>query len=243
MSSDDRRDRLFARALREVKPFEFDDGVADVFADMISRSVPGYALLLRMIGLYADIFVTPGSRVYDLGCSLGDASRLIAEQTRDRDVRIVAVDNSPAMIEKCRGRDADGAVIEWRCEDVRRTRLQPASMIVINLTLQFLPPRQRMGLLEAVFAALEPGGVLVLSEKVVFEDPRENRRMLQLYEGYKKTMGYSDLEISQKRNALENVLIPDSERLHLERLREIGFEEVYQCFRGFNFVSYLALKA
>ena len=243
MSGGDRRDRLFARALREVKPFEFDDGVADVFADMISRSVPGYALLLRMIGLYADIFVTPGSRVYDLGCSLGDASRLIAEQARDRDVRIVAVDNSPAMIEKCRARETAGAVIEWRCEDVRQTQLQQASMVVINLTLQFLPPPQRAGLLESVFAALEPGGALVLSEKVVFEDPRENRRMLQLYEGFKKTMGYSDLEISQKRNALENVLIPDSEQLQLERLRDIGFDEVYQCFRGFNFVSYLALKA
>lgn len=243
MSTGDRRDRLFARALREVRPFEFDDSVAEVFADMISRSVPGYALLLRMIGLYADIFVTPGSRVYDLGCSLGDASRLIAAQTRDRDVRIVAVDNSAAMIEKCRAREADDAVIEWRCEDVRQTRLEKASMVIINLTLQFLPPQQRTGLLRAVFAALESGGVLVLSEKVLFEDPRENRRMLQLYEGFKKTMGYSDLEISQKRNALENVLIPDSDRRHLERLRGIGFDEVYQCFRGFNFVSYLAFKA
>lgn len=243
MSAGDGRDRLFARALREVKPFEFDDSVADVFADMISRSVPGYALLLRMIGLYADIFARPGSRVYDLGCSLGDASRLIAEQTRGREVRIVAVDNSPAMIEKCRARESGGAAIEWRCEDVRKTQLEPASMVVINLTLQFLPPQQRAYLLEGVFAALEPGGVLVLSEKVVFEDPRENRRMLQLYEGFKKTMGYSDLEISQKRNALENVLIPDSEQLHLQRLRETGFAEVYQCFRGFNFVSYLALKA
>ena len=83
----------------------------------------------------------------------------------------------------------------------------------------------------------------MLSEKVVFDDPRENERMVELYQAFKKTMGYSDLEISQKRNALENVLIPDSPTLHEQRLREIGFDEVYQCFRGFNFVSWLAIKA
>ncbi len=97
-------------------------------------------------------------------------------------------------------------------------------------------------LLQKVFDGLRPGGVLVLSEKVVFDDKHENDRMAELYKGFKKTMGYSDLEISQKRNALENVLIPDNQQQHEQRLQEIGFAEVYQCFRGFNFVSYLAIK-
>lgn len=115
-------------------------------------------------------------------------------------------------------------------------------MVVLNLTLQFLPPKERLPMLKKIYTGLNPGGVLVLSEKVVFEDEAENECMLQLYQGFKKTMGYSDLEISQKRNALENVLIPDSEQQHRQRLVDAGFSEIYPCFRGFNFVSYLAIK-
>ena len=242
MSDESGRDRIFSRQLSDVRAFEFNEEVANVFHDMISRSVPGYSLLLRMIGLYAGIFVTHGSRVYDLGCSLGAASLVIAEQTRDLDCRIVGVDNSPAMIEKCRCYDSRAGRIDWLCEDIRETRLESASMIILNLTLQFLQPAERPALLERIYRALESGGVLVLSEKIVFEDALENARMTELYQGYKKTMGYSDLEISQKRNALENVLVPDTGAEHLERLRGIGFSEVYTCFRAFNFVSYLAIK-
>ncbi len=243
MSDDDNRDRIFSRRLSEVKAFEFNATVAGVFQDMISRSVPGYSLLLRMIGLYADIFVTPGSRVFDLGCSLGEASLIIADQATDIDCRILAVDNSQAMIEKCKQHRIFTSAIEWRCEDIRQTPIDNASMVVLNLTLQFLQPEERRGLLEKIYAGLNSGGVLVLSEKVAFEDKTESRRMTQLYQGFKKTMGYSDLEISQKRNALENVLIPDTEQQHLQRLESIGFDEIYQCFRGFNFVSFLAIKA
>ena len=243
MSGDDNRDRVFSRRLSEVKAFEFNETVASVFQDMISRSVPGYSLLLRMIGLYADIFVTPASRVYDLGCSLGEASLLIADQARDTDCRIIAVDNSAAMIEKCRQHPPGATAIEWSCGDIRHTTINNASMVVLNLTLQFLQPEERPALLQRIYNGLNPGGVLVLSEKVVFEDATENERMTQLYQGFKKTMGYSDLEISQKRNALENVLIPDNDQQHRRRLKSIGFNEVYQCFRGFNFVSYLAIKA
>jgi tRNA (cmo5U34)-methyltransferase len=209
---------------------------------MIARSVPGYELLLRMIGLYASIFLQPGSRVYDLGCSLGEASLVIAAQGTAVDCDIIAVDNSAAMIDKCRQHPPTRPAIDWRCEDIRDTVIDNASMVVLNLTLQFLPPDERPTLLQKIFAGLNPGGILVLSEKIVFADAVQNERMQQLYLGFKKTMGYSDLEISQKRNALENVLIPDNQQQHEERLRSVGFTEIYQCFRGFNFISYLAIK-
>ncbi|MDH3632807.1 MAG: carboxy-S-adenosyl-L-methionine synthase CmoA [Gammaproteobacteria bacterium] len=236
------KDRVFSEPLSDVKPFEFNETVANVFHDMISRSVPGYELLLRMIGLYADIFVQPGSRVFDLGCSLGEASLVIANQARGRDFEIIAVDNSAAMITKCNQHEALPENIEWRCQDIRQTEISNASMVVLNLTLQFLPPGERQQLLERIFAGLKSGGILVLSEKVLFADAIENQRMVDLYQGFKKTMGYSDLEISQKRNALENVLVPDTAGQHLERLEEIGFDEIYPCFRSFNFISYLAIK-
>ena len=237
------RDRVFARQLSEIRAFEFNQAVADVFEDMIARSVPGYPLLLRMIDLYAAIFVQPGSRVYDLGCSLGDATRLIADRTGGMARELIAVDNSPAMIDKCRSRHADRDDIDWRCEDIRDISIDDASLVVLNLTLQFLPPAERGSMLETIFHGLKPGGVLVLSEKVEFADPDEDRRMRELYLAFKKSMGYSDLEISQKRSALENVLIPDEAQAHVERLRTIGFDEVYPYFRCFNFTSYLAIKA
>jgi tRNA (cmo5U34)-methyltransferase len=250
-ADDQARDQVFSRPLSEVKAFEFNETVAGVFHDMISRSVPGYALLLRMIGLYASIFVQPGSRVYDLGCSLGEASLVIADQSAGIDRDIIAVDSSSAMIDKCRQHpdkandmaNDTAQDIEWRCADIRATDITNASMVVLNLTLQFLPPAERLTLLRTIFNGLRPGGVLVLSEKVVFADATENQRMQQLYQGFKKTMGYSDLEISQKRTALENVLIADDEQQHQERLKTAGFSEIYQCFRGFNFVSYLAIKS
>jgi tRNA (cmo5U34)-methyltransferase len=243
MSEKADKDRVFSRALSEVKPFEFNETVANVFQDMISRSVPGYVLLLHMIGLYADIFIQPGSRIFDLGCSLGEATLVIADRVEGIDCEIIAVDNSTAMISKCEQLPHSSQNIEWRCEDIRQTEISNASMVVLNLTLQFLPPGERPALLQQIFQGLNPGGVLVLSEKVVFDDATENQRMVQLYQGFKKTMGYSDLEISQKRNALENVLIPDSEQQHFQRLDDAGFDEIYQCFRSFNFISYLAIKA
>jgi tRNA (cmo5U34)-methyltransferase len=236
------KDEVFSRQLSEVKAFEFNETVARVFQDMISRSVPGYDLLLRMIGLYASIFLQPNSRVFDLGCSLGEASLVIADQSVAVDCDIVAVDSSSAMIDKCRQHPSTQPLIDWRCEDIRHTNIDNASMVVLNLTLQFLPPDERPPLLQKIFDGLNPGGILVLSEKIVFADVGQNERMQQLYLGFKKTMGYSDLEISQKRNALENVLIPDTEQQHEERMRSVGFTEIYQCFRGFNFISYLAIK-
>jgi len=236
------RDRVFAKPLSEIRAFEFDETVARVFHDMISRSVPGYSLLLHMIGLYANVFVQPNSRVYDLGCSLGEATRIISAQTTAIKPEIIALDNSASMIEKCREHAQNPDNIEWRCEDIQHSRIDNASMVVLNLTLQFLDPVDRSKMLEKILAGLNPGGVLVLSEKVIFQSPEENSRMVELYHAFKKTRGYSDLEISQKRNALENVLVPDSDRQHHQRLKDIGFDEVYQCFRCFNFISYLAVK-
>ena len=243
MSRDKSRDRVFARRLEDVRAFEFNAEVAEVFEDMIARSVPGYPLLLHLIGLYAALFVTPGSRVYDLGCSLGDATRSILAQTREIDCRLIAVDSAAAMIARARESATGTDRVDWRCEDIRDTKIEQASLVVLNLTLQFLPPADRQSLLERIHRGLDAGGALVLSEKILLDDPLEQQRMNELHLAFKKTMGYSDLEISQKRSALENVLVPDHESRLAERLADAGFAEVYLCFRAFNFVSYLAIKA
>ncbi len=243
MSEDKQRDRVFARRLSDVRAFEFNAEVAAVFEDMIARSVPGYPLLLHLIGLYAELFVTPGSRVYDLGCSLGDATRRIVAQTGDIDCEIIAIDSAPAMIERAREIALEGRAVDWRCEDIRETDIERASLVVLNLTLQFLPPAERQSLLQRIHDGLDSGGALVLSEKIVPDAALEQQRMNELHLAFKKTMGYSDLEISQKRSALENVMIPDRQSQLADRLQQAGFSETYLCFRCFNFVSWLAIKA
>ena len=235
------KDRVFAKPLSDVKAFEFNEDVTRVFQDMITRSVPGYELLLQMIALYASVFVRDKSNIYDLGCSLGEVSRLIAEQTRKPDCAIIAVDNSPSMIRKCQ-QFGDSGNIDWRCDDIQNIEISNASMVVLNLTLLFIDRDQRQSLITGIARGLNEGGVLVLSEKVVLDPELENQRMVQLHQAFKKMQGYSDLEISQKRTALENVLLPDSQAMHQQRLKQAGFSEVYQCFRCFNFVSYLAIK-
>ena len=236
------RDRVFARPLGEIRAFEFNDTVARVFDDMIERSVPGYGLLLQLIGIYAGIFARPDSRIYDLGCSLGAATRMVARQTRGVDCEIVAVDSSAAMIDRCRSEFESDTRIEWRCEDIRETRVESASLVVLNLTLQFLPPAERAAELARIHAGMLPGGALVLSEKIRLDDAEQDTRMVELHQAFKKSMGYSELEISQKRNALEQVMRLDRESVHLERLAAAGFGPVYGCFRCLNFASWLALR-
>jgi len=241
MKTSSTKDRVFAKPLSDVKAFEFNEKVARVFQDMISRSVPGYGLLLQLIGLYARVFVQEKSNIYDLGCSLGEVSRIVAQHTRELECNIVAVDNSPSMIEKCRQQD-ESSHIRWLCEDIQDVEIINASMVALNLTLLFIEPDKRQTLLNRIAEGLNAGGVLVLSEKVILADELEDSRMVQLHQAFKKTQGYSDLEISQKRTALENVLIPDQQSTHYRRLKKAGFSEIYQCFRCFNFVSYLAIK-
>jgi tRNA (cmo5U34)-methyltransferase len=235
-----KRDEVFSKPLSDIKAFEFDENVTQVFRDMISRSVPGYDLLLRLIGLYASVFVTDKSNVYDLGCSLGEASLIVANQTKTVDCAIIAIDKSESMIKRCLQHSTQN--ISWIYGDIQQVEIQNASMVILNLTLQFIDPNERDVLITKIYQGMQPGGILVLSEKILLNDTAENDCMVELYQAFKKTQGYSDLEISQKRTALENVLIPDQQLTLHQRLNQTGFNQIYQCFRCFNFVSYLAIK-
>ncbi|MCG3169051.1 MAG: Carboxy-S-adenosyl-L-methionine synthase [Pseudomonadales bacterium] len=238
------RDAVYADARAHIEAFRFDADVAEVFADMIARSVPGYALTLQMIAVVARRFALPGTQCYDLGCSLG-ASTLAIRRHAPPDCRVIGVDNSPAMVERARAivaADGAGASMEIRCEDVRETALHDASLVTLNFTLQFVPPPARGALLARIAAALRPGGCLVLSEKLAFEDPAEQELLGALHLDFKQLQGYSALEIAQKRAALENVLIPETLATHRERLFGAGFRRVTVWLQCLNFLSLLAEK-
>ncbi|MFZ5653743.1 MAG: carboxy-S-adenosyl-L-methionine synthase CmoA [Pseudomonadota bacterium] len=237
------RDRLFARPLAEIAGFRFDHRVAEVFPDMIRRSVPGYETIVAMTGTLAERYAQPGTRCYDLGCSLGASTLALRQGLGDRDCTIVAVDNAPAMIERCRrilAADAGRAPVDLRTADLRELEIANASLVVLNFTLQFVPPAERAPLIRRIRAGLVPGGVLVLSEKIAFADAELDRLMIDLHHAFKRANGYSELEIAQKRAALEQVLIPETLETHRRRLREAGFAAVDVWFQCFNFASLLA---
>lgn len=239
------RDSIYAAPLNEIVDFRFDEGVARVFPDMIQRSVPGYATMINMIGALAGEYAQADSAIYDLGCSLGAATLAMRAQVRKPGCRIVAVDNSAAMLEQAQSiiaRDSHSLPVELVQADVQALELQAASVAVMNLTLQFIPREQRDTLIGQIQQALLPGGVFILSEKISTEDGVQDALFIELHHAFKRANGYSDLEISQKRSALENVLIPESIDEHRERLLRAGFRRVELWFQCLNFVSLLAIK-
>ncbi|WP_420642345.1 carboxy-S-adenosyl-L-methionine synthase CmoA [Candidatus Leptofilum sp.] len=239
------QDNIYATEQTQVAPFSFDEEVVAVFPDMIERSVPGYTLLLPLIGQIASRYAQPHSRCYDLGCSLGAVMLALRQQIKQEGCRITAVDNAPAMIEKCRKilAQTGGTVpVDLVEADISEVPIEQASVVVLNFTLQFLPPAQRDTLIQRIYDGLLPGGVLILSEKVIFEPVELDNLLVRLHHDFKRANGYSELEISQKRTALENVLISETIPQHQKRLRQAGFASVDVWFQAFNFVSLLAKK-
>lgn len=245
-SNDQRnKDAIYATPLNQIERFAFDEQVVNVFPDMINRSVPGYATIIAMTGVLAERYAQPGSRCYDLGSSLGASTFSMCQQLEGLDCTVVAVDNSQAMIEQCQNLIKEhnyATPIELICSDLRDVAIENASVVVMNFTLQFIDANDRQTLMERIYQGMRPGGILILSEKVKFTDPHLQELNTDLHHAFKRANGYSDLEISQKRSALENVLVPESLPDHQQRLRGVGFESVDVWFQCFNFASLVAIK-
>ena len=240
------RDTIFADPLGETSPFRFDADVARVFPDMIRRSVPGYATVVSMSGLLAGRYAAAGSNLYDLGCSLGASTLAMRRNVRAADCCIIAVDNAAAMLDRCRSvidSDTHDTRVELVQADIADMPIVDASVVVLNFTLQFIPLLQRLDVVQRIYRGLRPGGILVLSEKVTLADPQLDALNIDLHHQFKRENGYSDLEIAQKRNAIDNVLIPETLDTHRQRMADAGFDACDVWFQCFNFASLIALKA
>jgi len=239
------RDDLFASPLGNIPRFAFDQAVVDVFPDMIQRSVPGYQTIINLCGELAARFVQADSNCYDLGCSLGASSLAIRQQIQQPGVTIVAVDNSAAMLARCQTllqSDQAATAVELVEADICDIEINNASLVVMNFTLQFIAIEKRQTLLEKIYAGLNPGGCLVISEKLLFEPESLNQLLSELHHQFKSAQGYSDLEISQKRDSLENILIPETLETHINRIKACGFNSASPWFQCFNFASLVAVK-
>ena len=242
-------DKIYIDEKLGDEPFRFNEEVARVFPDMLRRSIPGYAASLEAIGSLAARYVKADTNCYDLGCSLGAATLAMRQGIRTENCRIIAIDNSAAMIDRCKAvlakNDESGssrAPVEVELGDIRDVSITNASMVVMNYTLQFLGLDARDRMIRRIHNGLVAGGLFLLSEKVVDEDPHMEDLLIDLHHEHKRRNDYSQLEISRKRAALEDVLLPESVAAHRERLRIAGFSHSAVWLRNFNFVSIVAIK-
>ena len=240
------RDSIYRGVMGEVPAFAFDEEVTQVFADMIARSVPGYHATLSAAGALAGRIAQDGDRMYELGCSRGAAllamDRAIAPEV---DVELVGVDVSAPMLSACRADLIESGRVQHSLTliegDLRAIEMSGAALIVLNFTLQFIPIEDRLPLLRRARAALRPGGALLLSEKIRLNDTRIDALCIDLHHEFKKSQGYTELEIARKRDALVGVLVPEAIQTHRDRLSAAGFSASEVWYQAFNFCSLVAL--
>jgi tRNA (cmo5U34)-methyltransferase len=239
------KDEVYREVRGAIGDFTFDRSVATVFDDMVSRSVPFYGEIQRMLVEIGRDFVVPGSAVYDLGCSTGTTSINLHPHV-DPGARFIGIDNSEEMLLKCRAKLAEHGVeraVELRCGDLNEgVQVEDASLVNLILTLQFVRPLRRDQLIADIFRGLRPQGCLLLVEKVLGEDSLFNRLFINYYYDLKRRNGYSETEISQKREALENALIPYKLLENRELLLRTGFRAVDVFFKWYNFCGIVAVK-
>ncbi|GBD92410.1 tRNA (cmo5U34)-methyltransferase [bacterium BMS3Abin04] len=238
------RDSVFNDSLNKIVDFTFDDKVAKVFEDMLHRSIPGYSTIIGNIGTLTKRYARPGSNLYDLGSSLGAGAIAMQNNLSVPNCTIFAIDNSISMIRRCRSflKNTSDQNIHLICSDINNIVIKNASIIILNFTLQFIPLDLRDNLIKNIYNGLLQGGILILSEKITFEDEKRDERQIDRYYDFKRKNNYSELEISQKRDALENVLIPEHLEMHFSRLKSAGFINIDQWFQLYNFVSVIAEK-
>ena len=234
------KDKVFSKPIK--KQFEFDEEVASVFDDMLNRSVPFYTENLNLqIDILKD-FLKNGDKIVDLGSSTGTFLIELAKKSNKK-LNLIGIDNSKAMIKRAKNKaKAFGVDITFIEEDFLQYDFSQSKAVIANYTIQFIRPLKREKLIKKIYDSLEKEGIFLMSEKLITENKKLNKIMIDIYYNYKKKMGYSEFEIAQKREALENVLIPYTMEENIEMLKNVGFNEVEVIFRWNNFATFIAFK-
>lgn len=242
----DSRDTLFASPMERTADFDFGEQTAQVFDNMLSRSVPFYDEVQCMMVELISGLVGDEPLIYDLGCSTGTTMLMLAMRLKDKKPHLVGVDSSLPMLERAQEKfeqAGHSSVVIWKQHDLNEPlTTDPADVFIMNLTLQFVRPLYREQLVATLYRNLKPGGCFVLVEKVTVENSLLNRTYIDMYYEFKRRKGYSDLEISKKREALENILIPFRASEDLELLSRCGFVNPDTFFRWYNFAGFIGIK-
>jgi len=234
-------DEVFSKEID--KQFQFDEAVASVFDDMLDRSVPFYRENINLIVKVIDKFLENGDSLLDLGCSTASLLLQIEREVKNRDLSLFGIDNSKPMLEQANKKlEALNSNISLHFGDILNYKYAKYKVVIMNYTLQFIRPIERENLMEKIFESISDGGVLILTEKVISENSHFNKKLIDIYYDYKRTKGYSDYEISQKREALENVLVPYTEPENIRLLKGVGFTKVETIFKWGNFTTLIGFK-
>lgn len=234
------KDKVFDKPIE--KKFEFDEAVASVFDDMLSRSVPFYDEVRKLVISLILAEQKEGMKVLDLGSSTAKFL-LDLHSKASVPLKLKGLDNSQAMLDRAEQKcQAFGAEIELQLADMLEYAYSDEDVIVANYTLQFIRPMQRMELVKKLYSGLSDEGMFIFSEKVVFEDKVLDKQMIDIYYDYKKEQGYSEYEIAQKREALENVLIPFTIQENIQMCKDVGFTKIETVFQWANFVTFVVKK-
>lgn len=240
------KDEVFKESFTKPSDFKFSSKVAGVFDDMVNRSVPFYEEMQRMIGELAGDHYQEDTNIYDLGCSTG-ATLIQMNESIPAHIQFIGVDDSPEMLQKCREKLHDFGFtrpVKLEVADLNgQVTINSASVVVLCLTLQFVRPINRERLLRSIYEGMVPDGALIIVEKILAEDSTFNRDFIKYYYDMKRRHHYSEMEISQKREALENVLIPYKLSENVMMLREAGFSQVETFFKWYNFSGFIAKKS
>ncbi|MEA1967295.1 MAG: carboxy-S-adenosyl-L-methionine synthase CmoA [Thermodesulfobacteriota bacterium] len=240
-----KKDQIFAEKKDSVSPFEFNKEVASVFDDMLIRSVPLYHESIKQQSRLCCDFFQKNTEIYDLGCSNGNLGIMICKNFKEKPFSMTGVDTSSPMIEKYRTRlkkEKSGNRVCLVCDFAEKIEISNASVVIVNLTMQFINLDKRDELVNSIYHGLASGGVLLLTEKIAHGSEFLSELQLRYYKNFKKENGYSELEISQKRDALEKVLIPETIEMHTKRLERAGFKNMDVWLKWFNFASIIAVK-
>ena len=234
------KDKLFEKSIK--KQFEFDEDVASVFDDMLSRSVPHYQEMLNLTTSFALKYTRKNSTIYDLGCSTASTLINIAQNSNES-LNLIGIDTSTAMLKRAQQKSkAYGIDIDFIEDDVFNIKFEPSNVVISNYTLQFIRPLQREKLIKKIYDSLEVGSIFIFSEKIITDNKILNKQFIDEYYSFKKTQGYSEFEISQKREALENVLIPYSYEENKKMILDAGFSHFDCIFKWVNFATFIAIK-
>lgn len=239
------RDEIFGKKKKHISDFSFNDEVAAVFDDMVERSIPNYGEVHRIVADMVRRYLPDGATVYDLGCSTGTTIVLMDQTAKSagKTINFIGVDASKAMLEKCQIKlDKNQTSAKLIEGDLLKIDYESCDMVVMDYTLQFIPIEERTLLLSKIYESLKPGGRFVLAEKIASSKAQIQDMITDLYYDFKRRNGYSELEISQKREALENVMTPLTPTQQISMLEVAGFREVDMVFRWYNFAAWLALK-
>jgi tRNA (cmo5U34)-methyltransferase len=235
------KDEVFTKPIE--KQFEFDEEVAAVFDDMLTRSVPFYKEAQEIVKYFTCKHLKEGAIIYDLGCSTASTLLNIERSIKEDGVRLVGLDNSKAMLQQAKKKiDIFNSKIELQEGDILTFDYERANVFISNYTLQFVRPLVREKLIQKISDSLCEGGVFIFSEKVISENKTLNKEMIDFYYEFKREQGYSQYEIMQKREALENVLIPYSENENIQMALGCGFSYCEAIFRWNNFATFIAIK-